>query len=90
MQKLGEKFYETWERFKDLLKKYPHYEIVKLQINRVFYDGILEQNKKLVDATCGGAFMSKDEDEMYQLYETLSENSTNRESFALYDHSIGQ
>lgn len=47
VQKPGKTFHEAWEQFKDLLKKCPYHGIAKWQINRVFYDGILEQNNNL-------------------------------------------
>ncbi|CAA6672282.1 unnamed protein product [Spirodela intermedia] len=86
-QKSGEAFHKSWERFKELQRKYTHHEIAKWQLNRVFYDGISEQHKNTIDAACGGTFMSRDEDEIYKLYENLSENLAERESFALYDRN---
>ena len=42
----------------------------------------------MVDASCGGAFMSKSEDEAYTLFETLSKNSINHASLFSYERSI--
>ena len=42
----------------------------------------------MVDASCGGAFMSKSEDEAYTLFEILSENSINHASLSSYERSI--
>ncbi|XP_010246769.1 PREDICTED: uncharacterized protein LOC104589977 [Nelumbo nucifera] len=42
---------------------------------------------QMVDASCGGAFMSKSEDEAYALFETLSENSINNASLYSYEPS---
>ena len=42
----------------------------------------------MVDASYGGAFMSKSEDEAYVLFETLSENLINHTSLTLYEKSI--
>ncbi|CAA7405470.1 unnamed protein product [Spirodela intermedia] len=39
----------------------------------------------MVDSICGGAFMEKTLDEIYNLYENLSENSRDQASFELYD-----
>ncbi|CAA6674236.1 unnamed protein product [Spirodela intermedia] len=39
----------------------------------------------MVDSICGGAFMEKTPDEIYSLYENLSENSRDQASFELYD-----
>ena len=42
----------------------------------------------MVDASCGGAFMSKSEDEAYTLFETLSKNLINHASLSSYERSI--
>ena len=42
----------------------------------------------MVDASCGGAFMSKSEDEAYTLFEILSKNSINHASLPSYERSI--
>ena len=41
-----------------------------------------------MDASCGGAFMSKSEDEIYVLFEILSENLINHASLSSYERSI--
>ncbi|CAA7397907.1 unnamed protein product [Spirodela intermedia] len=84
-QRPGETLHETWKKFKDLLRKCPHHAIPKWQLNRIFYDGLLEQHRNMVDSICGGAFMEKTPDEIYSLYENLSENSSDQASFELYD-----
>ncbi|CAA7394395.1 unnamed protein product [Spirodela intermedia] len=84
---LGETLHETWEKFKDLLRKCPHHVIPKWQLNRIFYDGLLEQHRNMVDSICGGAFMEKTLDEIYSLYENLSENFRDQASFELYDRN---
>ncbi|CAA7409013.1 unnamed protein product [Spirodela intermedia] len=70
-QRPGETLHQTWEKFKDLLRKCPHHAIPKWQLNRIFYDGLLEQHRNMVDSICGGAFMEKTPDEIYSLYENL-------------------
>ncbi|CAA6664015.1 unnamed protein product [Spirodela intermedia] len=39
----------------------------------------------MVDSICGGTFMKKTPDEIYSLYENLSENYRDQASFELYD-----
>ncbi|MQL75221.1 hypothetical protein Taro_007589 [Colocasia esculenta] len=51
--------------------------------------GLIESNRQMVDASCGGAFMTKSEDEAYNLFETLSENSTNHASLHSYERALG-
>ena len=80
-----EQIHESWERLKELLKKCPHHGLCKWQIVQAFYEGLGDQYRQMVDASCGGAFMSKNEDEAYTLFKTLSENSINQSS---YERSI--
>jgi len=71
----GEQFHETWERLKDLLRKCPHHAIPKWQLVQCFYDGLTEPHRQMVDASCGGTFMLKSENEAWILFDNLSENS---------------
>ena len=68
----GEQIHESWERLKELLRKCPHHDLSKWQIVQAFYESLGDQYRQMVDASCGGAFMSKSEDEAYTLFETLS------------------
>ena len=88
-QSPGELIHESWERLKELLRKCPHYGLSKWLIVQVFYEGLTEQYRQMVDASCGGTFMSKSEDEAYDLFEMLSENSINHASLSSYERSIG-
>ena len=45
--------------------------------------------RQMVDASCGGAFMSKSEDERYDLFEMLSENSISHTSLSSYERMVG-
>ena len=71
----GEQFHETWERFKDLIRKCPHHAVPKWQLVQCFYDGLSTNHRQMVDASCGGTFMMKRENEAWELFENLSENS---------------
>ncbi|XP_043725789.1 uncharacterized protein LOC122672368 [Telopea speciosissima] len=71
----GEQFHETWERLKDLIRKCPHHAVPKWRLVQCFYDGLTDRNRQMVDASCGGTFIHKSENEAWQLFETLSENS---------------
>ncbi|GAV72245.1 hypothetical protein CFOL_v3_15733, partial [Cephalotus follicularis] len=73
-------FHESWERLKDLIRKCPHHAVPKWQLVQCFYDGLTAQNRQMVDASCGGTFMHKNEDEAWQLFESLSENSLHHSS----------
>ena len=88
-QSPGELIHESWERLKELLRKCPHRGLSKWQIVQAFYEGLTKQYRQMVNASCGGAFMSKSEDEAYDLFEMLSENSINHVSLSSYERSIG-
>jgi hypothetical protein len=63
--------YETWERLKDLLRSCPHHAVPKWQLVQNFYEVLIEPNRQMVDASCGGTFMMKSEDEAWTLFENL-------------------
>ena len=56
---------------------------------QAFYEGLDDQVRQIVDASCDGAFMRKSEDEAYDLFEMLSENAINHTSLSLYERTIG-
>ena len=45
------------------------------ELTQIFYDGLGPQDRYLLDAASGGTFMSKYEDDMMNLIETVVENS---------------
>ena len=71
----GEPFHEMWERLKDLVGSCPHHAVPKWQLVQSFYDGLIESSRSVVDASCGGTFMLKSEDEAWVMFENLSNNS---------------
>jgi hypothetical protein len=64
-----------WEWLKDLLRSCPHHAVPKWQLVQSFYDGLTESNKSMADASYGGTFMLKSEDEAWAMFENLSNNS---------------
>ncbi|GAV70168.1 LOW QUALITY PROTEIN: hypothetical protein CFOL_v3_13666, partial [Cephalotus follicularis] len=81
-------FHESWERLKDLIRKCPHHVVPKWQLVQCFYDGLTAQNR-MVDASCGVTFMHKSEDEAWQLFEALSENSLHYLSSRVESSTMG-
>ena len=50
---------KAWERYKGLLRKYPHHEIPRwLQVNR-FYNGLDNMSQVILDASSRGAIKKK-------------------------------
>ena len=70
----GEWFYEAWERFKDLLRKFPHHSFTKWMQVHHFYNGLSRLTATLIDASAGGAIMGKNEVEAYQILENIALN----------------
>ena len=71
----SETFYEAWERLRDLTRECPHHGVSKHEITQIFYDGLVLQDRYLLDATSGGTFMRKFEDDAMELIKTVVENS---------------
>ena len=57
------------------MRQCPHHGIPKHEITHIFYDGLGAPDRYLVDATSGGTFMSKYDDEALELIELVAENS---------------
>ena len=70
----GESFYEAWERFKDLLRKFPHHSFTKWMQVHNFYNGLSHPTRTLIDAFAGGAILGKNEVEAYQILENIALN----------------
>ena len=71
----GETFYETWERFKDLLRKCPHHSFTKWMQVHHFYNVLSAPTRTLIDASAGGVIMGKNEVEAYQILENIALNN---------------
>ncbi|GAV64377.1 hypothetical protein CFOL_v3_07895, partial [Cephalotus follicularis] len=82
-------FHESWERLKELIRKCPHHAFPKWQFVQCFSDGLTAQNKQMVDASCGGTFIHKNEDEAWQLFESLGENSLHHLSSRIESSTMG-
>ena len=70
----GESFYEVWERFKDLLRKFPHHSFTKWMQVHHFYNGLSCPTRTLIDASAGGAIMGKNKVEAYKILENITLN----------------
>jgi hypothetical protein len=66
--------YDAWERFKDLLRLCPHHGLAKQYVVQIFYDGLISNDKKILDVVAGGALTSKNANETYNLIETMAVN----------------
>ncbi|XP_070011210.1 uncharacterized protein [Nicotiana sylvestris] len=74
-QQPTETLQETWERFKGMLVKYPHHSIPDQMLGQRFYMGLADNLKANVDASAGGAFLSKTFTKCKVLLDKMSQNS---------------
>ena len=76
MQYDQESMYEACERYKDLLRKCPHYELpMWLQI-QTFYNGLKLENRAMVDTTAGGSLMRRTPEDAYGLLDDMTLKET--------------
>ena len=71
----GESFYEAWERYKDLLRRCPHHDLLGWLQVQTFYNGLRATNRSTIDVVAGGALMSKTHEAAYELLEELASNN---------------
>ena len=69
-----EKFYESWERFKDLILKCPHHGFETWRLVQYFYNGLTQTNRNMIESINGGGFLSLVDDEAYKFLENFSES----------------
>ena len=70
----GENLAETWDRFHELLRKFPHNRLTRWMQVHTFYNGLRNATRTMIDASAGGALMKKTTD---QAYEILEDDATN-------------
>ena len=70
-----EKFYESWERFKDLILKCPYHGFETWRLVQYFYNGLTQTNRNMIESMNGGGFLSLMYDEACKFLENLSESS---------------
>ncbi|KAI3672920.1 hypothetical protein L6452_39022 [Arctium lappa] len=66
---------DAWERFKELLRKFPHHGIPYYIQLETFYNGLNPMAKQMLDATSGGAFTANTYNDGYEILEKISTNN---------------
>ncbi|XP_073041995.1 uncharacterized protein [Primulina eburnea] len=74
-QREFEVLYEAWERYKELLRKFPNHGYAEWVQIELFYNGLDGPTRGNVDAAAGGTIFSKTPDEAYELLEQMTINS---------------
>ena len=70
-----ENFYESWERFKDLILKCPHHGFETWRLVQYFYNGLTQKNHNMIESMNGGGFFILVDDKAYKFLENFSESS---------------
>ena len=71
----GETLYESWGRFKELLRRCPQHGLPSWMQVQTFYSGLTPATRNLLNAAAGGAFMNRTEEAAFNLLEEISMNN---------------
>ena len=74
-QRDTENLHEYWERFKQLSANCPQHGISEQLLIQYFYEGFLPMEKKMMDATSGGAIVNKTPGQVSELISIMAANS---------------
>ena len=83
-----EAFSETWERFKDLNRQCPQQGFENWQLINIFYDGLTEKCRNIIDSIYGGSIMDNYDDEVEKLIERLADNDSHRLSLNHHKRNV--
>jgi len=59
-------------RFKELLTQYPHNGLEKRSLCQVAYEGLDVSTRTMVESMCGGGFLCKNANEIWDFLKDLS------------------
>ncbi|XP_024027611.1 uncharacterized protein LOC112093437 [Morus notabilis] len=71
----GEALCESWERFKELLRKCPYHGLPYWIQMETFYNGLNASTRAMVDASANGALLVKSYNKAYEILERMSNNN---------------
>nr|GEX58949.1 reverse transcriptase domain-containing protein [Tanacetum cinerariifolium] len=71
-QRFEDTFSEAWDRFKELLRAFPHHGFSKLTQIDTFYNGLTEQDQDSLNTASGGNLLNKTTREALQIIENKS------------------
>ncbi|KAL0400100.1 UNVERIFIED_CONTAM: hypothetical protein Sradi_2353300 [Sesamum radiatum] len=69
-----ESLYDAWERFKSMLRKCPHHELLVWRQVQTFYNGVTLANRATIDAAAGGTIMKKLPSEAFNIIDEIAIN----------------
>ncbi|EPS62135.1 hypothetical protein M569_12658, partial [Genlisea aurea] len=74
-QQNGESLYDYWERYKRLLATCPKHQLGKKSIILYFYEGLTDEERKIINAAAGGNLKRKTADEAREIITMMANNS---------------
>ncbi|XP_017416468.2 uncharacterized protein LOC108327255 [Vigna angularis] len=77
VQQDNESLYEAWERYKELMRKFPHHALPEWLQVQTFYNGLSPTLKAMLDAASGGSFILKTPEEALETLELMANNTVN-------------
>ena len=86
-QKEDESLFNAWERYKQLLRRWPMHGIEKMTQMDIFYHSMNYTSKGIIDATCYGVFKIKSVEKANQLIEDFAKSNDRAPSGALGSNS---
>ncbi|CAA0823302.1 Uncharacterized mitochondrial protein AtMg00860, partial [Striga hermonthica] len=78
---LFEPLHEAWEQFKDLQRQCAHHNLSPGLLMNCFYDSLHQNMQYMVDNTAGGDIGSKTAEEMFEIFETMNANSSQKSNW---------
>nr|GEU43957.1 reverse transcriptase domain-containing protein [Tanacetum cinerariifolium] len=75
-QKFDESFHEAWERYKDLLRAYPHHGFTELHQLDTFYNALNPTDQDSLNAAAGGNLLEKSPQDALTIIENKSKQTS--------------
>ena len=73
-----ETLFDTWERFKDLLRRCPHHKLPTWLQVLTFYNGLNHVTRQMIDVVAKGALNRKTLKAIQELFEEMALNNYQR------------
>ncbi|KAK5784132.1 hypothetical protein PVK06_038652 [Gossypium arboreum] len=70
-----ETLYDAWERYKDLLRRWPHHGLLCWLQVQTFHNVLNPSTRQMVDAAAGGTINNKTPEDAYKFIEEMSMNN---------------
>ena len=74
-QKDSESLIETWDRYKELLRKCPHHWLTRWMQIYNFYTGLNAHTRQMIDTSSGGIFLKRTTQQAFDLLDEIAKNS---------------